>query len=322
LREEVLVARGSAKERNWDKEIDEEAGQALKQRLAQERVEGANLELVRRQIREQVKASWQVVAPGQVRVWRIDLGAVRGNLRDRPLQLRVKFNTAQSGPNKTFVGLWQVGDPEGGKVWRSEPMSLAPDTFHEFAIPPNLFDAKGVLTVAFVNANSTTLLFSLDDGMEVLYPESDFGWNFTRGMGIIFCWMALLSTLGLAAASLLSFPVAAFFSLAVLTVGLSGGTLADVVANGTVGGVDEEAGTVGHTVFDLVAVPVFKGILNMINLVEGFSPIDALSSGRNIPWSELGAAFTQIVLLPGGIMALAGVALFYRRELAAVHPNQ
>ena len=27
-------------------------------------------------------------------------------------------------------------------------MSLAPDTFHEFQIPANLFDDKGVLTVA------------------------------------------------------------------------------------------------------------------------------------------------------------------------------
>ena len=77
--------------------------------------------------------------------------------------------------------------------------------------PPNLFDDNGMLTIAFLNPNNTALLFPLDDGMEVLYREGGFGLNFARGLGIIFCWMALLAALGLAAASFLSFPVAAFF---------------------------------------------------------------------------------------------------------------
>ena len=91
---------------------------------------------------------------------------------------------------------------------------------------------NGVLTIMFVNPNNTALLFPLDDGMEVLYREGGFGLNFARGLGIIFCWMALLAALGLAAASFLSFPVAAFFSLAILTMALSSGTLANVVSEG------------------------------------------------------------------------------------------
>ena len=86
-----------------------------------------------------------------------------------------------------------------------------------------------MLTILFVNPNNTALLFPLEDGMEVLYPEGGFALNFARGLGIIFCWMALLAALGLTAASFLSFPVAAFFSLAVLVVGLSSGTLAEAV---------------------------------------------------------------------------------------------
>ena len=83
----------------------------------------------------------------------------------------------------------------------------------------NLFDKNGVLTIVFLNPNGTSLLFPLEDGMEVLYPEGGFALNFARGLGIIFCWMALLAALGLAAASFLSFPVATFFSLAMLVVG-------------------------------------------------------------------------------------------------------
>src|ERR1019366_4542039 len=130
--------------------------------------------------------------------------------------------------------MWEAGDPQKMEPWQSEPMSLAPDTFHEFQIPANLVNGQGVLTVAFLNANNTSLLFPLEDGMEVLFPEGGFALNFARGLGIIFCWMALLAAVGLMAASFLSFPVAAFFSMALLVIGLSGDTLAESVESGSV----------------------------------------------------------------------------------------
>ena len=322
LRSEVLVARGSAKERSWESEINAATEQELTKRLKNSPAAATDIPEVRRQIREQVKTAWQVVTPGQARVWRIDLSSAKDSLRDLPLQLRVKFNAAQTSAGGTFTALWQVGTPETPQVRRLEPMSLAPDTFHEFAIPPNLLDEQGMLTIVFANPNRTTLLFPLDDGMEVLYRQGGFGGNFARGLGIIFCWMGLLAAIGLAAASQLSFPVAAFFSLAVLVVGLSSGTLTNAVESGTIAGVDEESGVKGHSAIDLVALPAFKGALVIINLVKGFSPIEALSSGRSILWSELGLAFAQIVLLLGGIFALAGIFLFSRRELATAQGTQ
>jgi hypothetical protein len=322
LREQVLVARGSAKEPSNEAAIEAETERILQARLKSNPVDKVDLSEVRTQIREQVKADFQLVPPGYSRPWQIDLGFARNFLRDKPLQLRVKFNSAQKSPSGTFVALWQVGDPNSANLWRSEPMSLAPDTFHEFQIPANLFDDKGVLTVFFVNPNDTALLFPLEDGMEVLYPQGGFTLNFVRGLGIIFCWMALLAALGLTAASFLTFPVAAFFSLAVLTIGLSSGTLAEAVESGTVVGGNGETGVMGHAVVDAVLIPLFKGCLTVIKLVENFSPIDSLSSGRSISWSELGTAFGQIVLLPGGIIAAIGILLFNRRELATAQGNQ
>ena len=323
LREQVLVARGSAKEKNYDAEIDAAAARILQERLKSSPVTTADLPEVQKQIREQVKAAYQVVQPGYSREWQINLGFAKNYLRDKPLQLRVKFNAAQKSASGTYLALWQVGVPETAKLWRTEtPMSLAPDTVHEFQIPPNLFDTNGVLTVVFVNPNETSLLFPLEDGMEVLYPEGGFALNFARGLGIIFCWLALMAALGLMAASFLSFPVAAFFSLAMLVVVLSSGTLADAVESGTVVGGNEETGVMGHSAADAVLIPLFKGILAVTRLVENFSPIDSLSSGRAITWGELGLAFGQIVLLLGGIIALAGITLFNRRELATAQGTQ
>src|SRR5277367_6286680 len=323
LREQVLVARGSAKEKNYDTEIDANAERLLQERLKSNPVTTADLPEVQRQIREQVKAQLQVVPPGTYRPWQINLGFAKNYLRDKPLQLRVKFNAAQKSASGTYLALWQAGAAGTTNFWRTEtPMSLAPDTVHEFQIPPNLFDTNGVLTIVFVNPNNTTLLFPLEDGMEVLYPEGGFALNFVRGLGIIFCWMALLAALGLAAASFLSFPVAAFFSLAMLLVILSSGTLADAVESGTVVGGNEETGVMGHSAADAVLIPLFKGILSVTRLVENFSPIDSLSTGRAITWGELGLAFGQIVLLLGGIIALAGIIMFHRRELATAQGTQ
>jgi hypothetical protein len=322
LHEQVLVARGSAREAHNDADIAAEAERVLQERLKNSPVEKVDVPEVRRQIREQVKANFQIVPPSYERAWQIDLGFAKNFLHGKPLQLRVKFNSAQKSASGTFVALWQVGVPEKTKFWRSEPMSLAPDTFHEFEIPPDLFDANGLLTITFANPNQTALLFPLEDGMEVLYPEGGFGLNFVRGLGIIFCWMALLAAMGLMAASFLSFPVATFFALALLVVGLSSDTLADSVNSGSVAAGNEETGHAGHSVADFVLIPAFKGVLAVITLVKNFSPIDSLSSGRSITWGELATAFAQIVLLIGGIMGIIGVVLFNRRELATAQGTQ
>jgi len=324
LREQVLVARGSARVQSYDAEITAETERILQERLKKSPVDKVDLPEVRKQISEQVKADFQLVPPSYRREWQIDLGFAKNYLHNRPLQLRIKFNASQKSPSGTFGVLWQVGAPGTTNFWRTEePMSLAPDTFHEFQIPPNLYDDHGVITIMVVNPNeNTALLFPLEDGIEVLYPEGGFTLNFVRGLGIIFCWMALLAALGLTAASFLTFPVATFFSLAILTVGLSSNTLSEAVEANTVTSGNGETGVMGHSFVDVVLIPFFKGCLAVNHLVENFSPIDSLSSGRSISWEELGAAFGQIVLVLGGFISLIGIVLFNRRELATAQGNQ
>ena len=325
LRAEVLVARGSAKEPDISAQIDQETERLLQARI-KENPQVGNLsdtekEAVVRQIHEEVKAAHQLVPPGYPHAWRIDLGRLKDFLRDKPLQLRIKFQTSNPYQKIDYATMWQIGDPQGN-YWRTNLTSLAQDTFHEFEVPANLLDKDGALTIDFINPNNTTLLFPLEDGMEVLYPETGFGMNFIRGLMVIFCWMALLAALGLAAASYLSFPVAAFFSLAMLTLVLSSGTLAETVENGTVGVGDEEKGIMGHSAADFFLIPAFKGVLGVVKLTQTVSPIDALSAGRVISWGQLATAFGQVVVLLGGIIALVGIILFYRRELATAQGTQ
>jgi hypothetical protein len=315
LRREVLVARGSLKEKRTDESARIEA--AFQEVLKNNPNAQLDHVALRKQIEEQVKASDQLVRPGYFRRWNIDFGARQFLLKNEPLFLRIKFFVAQTNLTGTYLGLWQIGPPDSQRVFRTAHESLAEKTFHEFVIPPNLLDDKGVLTIDFVNQNDTAVLFPLDDGMEVLFREGSFGLNFARGIGIIFCWLALLSAIGLAAGSLLSFPVASFFALAVLVLGLSSGTLNQALEEGSVMGVNHETGVADKmSPVDYVILPVFKVLLEVIKFVEAFSPVDSLSTGRSISWVQLARAFAQIVVVLGGLFALMGIVAFTRRELA------
>ncbi|PWU17634.1 MAG: hypothetical protein C5B50_10970 [Verrucomicrobia bacterium] len=323
LRNEVLIARGSARPASVKQEIEAVARKMLQKRLEENETqieERADLKEVEQTIREQAKAGFQVVLPGYQRDWRINLGLARLYLRDRPLHLRIKFNSAQKSPSGTFEGLWTIGVPPKAV---QKITSQAPDTFHEFQIPPNLFDDDGVLTVTFANPrDNPALIFPLEEGIEVLYPESGFALNYVRGLCIILCWLALLAAIGLAAASFLSFPVSAFFSLAMLLVVFSTDTLNDVLENGTIMGYDSAKSAWSHSTVDYVAVPVLRSVVWLINLAKDFSPVDSLSTGRSISWGQLGTAFGQIVLLLAGLISIFGMVIFTRRELATAQPIQ
>ena len=321
LRNEILVSRGSARESIPDYERDVE--RILQDQLKRAPSQITDVEYIRSQLRERVKAAYQIVPPGTAREWKIDLGLAKAFLKDRPLYLRAKFNVAQQKPSGTYMGIWVVGGLESPGAYRPPPMSLAPDTFHEFAIPANLLGPDGSLTIDFINQNETALLFTIEDGLEVLYREGSFALNFARGMAIIFCWLALLAMLGLASASFLSFPVAAFLSMAVLVIGLSSGTMSQVIEQGTILEVNHETGVADKQAWiDHIALPVFKSLLKLINLVQGFSPIDSLSTGRSITWGQLGLAVAQICLLLGGVFSAIGMYSFQRRELATAQGNQ
>jgi hypothetical protein len=319
LRNEIFVARGSLKEKLPD--IEAAVEREFRSRITNNAVPPSEYDQLRGQLREMLKAGVQIVPSGAMRAWRLDLGLRKNFLRDQPLYLRVKFHSAFTNAGALFAGRWYAGAPGGEPAWK-EDMSMTAEDFHEFQISPNAFGPDGRLTVAFENRNNAALLFPIEDGFELLYREGGFGLNFMRGLLIILCWLTLLSTLGLAASSFLSFPVAAFFSASLLMVSLCSGTLSTVVSEGSVLGVNHETGAKSAQWVDTLMLPVFRAMLHTLNLVQGFSPVDALSTGRSISWEELGRAFGQIVLALGGLIGLAGAWIFTRRELASSQTSQ
>ena len=321
---EVLVARGTAREPMPDYKGDAE--RILQQRLKATEGQGVtNIAALRTYAQERVKAEYQLVRPGYMREWEIDVSEQMYDLRDIPMHIRLKFNVAMENTSNQYIAMMEVGDPADGptRLWRTpEGMMLSADTYHEVQIPANLFNAKGILKFRFINQNDTAMIFPLEDGMEILYREGGFLGNFVRGVGIIFCWLGFLAALGLMSASFLSFNVAAFFALGILMIGLSSGTLKQIIEEGGISGVNHETGfTDDQKLIDKIAVPVAAGMLNVLGLIKDFSPIDSLSTGRTIGWNDLGRAVFQIWVVMAGLLALIGIATFNRRELATAQGN-
>jgi len=317
LRNEVFVARTGLREPVVDHTQDIE--RIVSQKLKEKEYSDAgpfDKNLLRKQVAEEFNYMDQIVRPGYGRTWRISLGLHKNTLHNVPLFIRTKFYSSETNSTATYDCRWRVA-PDSPREARRE-MSVAAETFTEFPIPPNSFDENGLLTVQFLNANNVALLFPLDEGMEVLYREAGFGLNFTRGLAVILCWLALLAALGLAAASFLSFPVAAFLCLTMLLVGFSSGSLQDILDQRSVLGLINTSTGVAdkQTIIDIIMLPVMKGLLSIVRVAEAFSPIDSLSTGRSIRWSELGAAFGQVVLILGGCIAGVGMFILSRRELA------
>jgi hypothetical protein len=322
LKNEVLIGRGSFKPPPPD--VDEIVRENVAQIMQRADRPVADRKAIEDTVREQVKAMLQAVPPrGMRKRWVFDLGIFKNQLRDLPLYLRIKFVTSEArsatANPKTYPMIWMVGPPETSKVGRMNAV-LPSETFHEFPLPPNVYDDQGLLTVDCINmSGDLALLFPLEDGIELLYKESGFSLNFARGLFIIYLWLALLAVVGLTAASFLSFPVAAFLSLSVLLVALASGTLSTAVKEGTVG--SSSSGNDKPAV-DRVLLPLFSGLVAFVNLAQDFSPIDSLSAGRSVTWTQVGKAFAQIMLVLGGLIGAFGIWTFSRRELATAQGQQ
>jgi hypothetical protein len=332
LANEVLVARGAAREPIQD--YKGPAYRILRERFPQGPPEGVDPNQLEQFVMARVKAEFEMVYPQHIREWHVDLGDGR-KLKDSPLYIRAKFNSAQISSSGSYPMFWEIGKPAEtqnllsessflnnpnthlpGRYYRTN-LNMAAESFTEFQVPANLADDEGVVLVRFYNYTESPMIFPLEDGLEVLVRRGGFGLNYVRGLGVIFCWLALLAAVGLTASTFLAFPVAAFCSIGVLIISLSTGTLEQIVQEGGIVGMDHETGVVDTSlVLNRLAMPVSKAALWFLKLARGFSPIDYLSSGRLISWTEFGKAVFQICIVLGGLFAAIGITVFNKRELA------
>ncbi|MGB0578214.1 MAG: ABC transporter permease [Limisphaerales bacterium] len=318
LNEKLMVARGALTETPTDR--TESVERILNKRLNEEGVQDLDPRMVRKAIEDQFQMADELVPGNSRRRWDIDLGWRKDVLKDQPMFIRVKMQSADIDfDNPVYKVKWVIGDFESGK-YREFNVDMIHNSFRELKIPPNMWDDDGRLRVEVWNYSRATLRFPLTEPLEVLFPEGSFEANFGRALLVIFFWLIAVAAVGLAASSYLTLPVASFMTLTVLIVFMSGNLLETIVQERTIGEITEE-GELTTKAIDPLVVPIFEGVHKLVTMSQGVAPISRLSIGRSILLEEVIWAFAKKVIVIGGLMSLIGIFLFNRRELAAIPGN-
>ncbi|MDI9431271.1 MAG: hypothetical protein QM570_06095 [Planctomycetota bacterium] len=228
--------------------------------------------------------------------------------------IRFKYDVAVEPPNGLIYGRWQIGDMRQVRygmdfktpIWpedRADPVR----TFREIEVPARVIADDGYLAVGFLNvpANSTTVIFPIEDGLEILYKADTFTSNFIRGTLLILFRLIFLACLGLLAASFLSFPVAILFCLVIFFTGTVSGFVLESFEQLSASAWQVYSYTIG-------------ALVRLLPQFDKYNPTAFLVPGRLIAWSMLGRVLLLMVGIQAFVLLVLALIVFSFRELARI----
>jgi hypothetical protein len=231
LKDELFTARASLK-MTVDKDMlrtrAEEAYKNMK--AAGELDENKPKEAVMKELMDAAKYSMFSAEPGGMVLW--ELHNVKPFDANDILYVRLKFNASQIPPDNLLYGVWYVGDYrqiQSGQRAKTPiyavPRKDVTKTLHEFQVPADAVAPDGYLAVVFLNdpANNSTIIFSEDDGLEVLYKAGSFTANYVRAVVIILSRLVFFAVLGVSLTTWVGFPVAILCCFVIFFAGVING---------------------------------------------------------------------------------------------------
>ena len=271
---------------------------------------------IRQDIYDELKAGWRTMRPGEYKDFTFKNLLVNREDPKALLYLHFKPRSSAGVEDTIFKARWRCGD-------RNDINTLGPlqeadfivGRFHSVPVPAWAVNKDGVLYVRMQNVDSRdTIVFEGSDSFEVLYDIGTFHWNLFRALAIVWCRLAFLAVLGLAASTFLSFPVAAMVTFLVMLVATASGFLTEAIA-----GVAQQ-GTLPDPLW--IVGPVLRPIASIfVALVPDFSkfdPVGTVVAGRVVPLIWVIQSLVKLVLIQGLALGVLGGAIFTRRELAQV----
>jgi len=314
LNDEFFTARASLK-----MVVDEQMLSARAQQIFDELKNSRQLDetksqqTIMKELKDTIRASMFSAEPGGMVMW--EFYNVKPLDPNDTLFIRLKFNASQMAPDNLFYGVWYVGDYRQVQYAQEQaktPISAVPrkdvaKTVREFQVPASAVAEDGYLAVVFYNepVNNSTIIFTEDEGLEVLYKAGSFTDNYCRAVLVIFSRLVFFAVLGVSLTTWLGFPVAILFCFVVFFTGVINGFVTnsfDYIA--------ESLQTLyNFTLKPLIwLLPKFDESHNINKYI-----IDAKLIGNRFLIVALGSLAIKSVLL-----LLAGFIIFARREIARV----
>ncbi|MGD9692247.1 MAG: ABC transporter permease [Phycisphaerales bacterium] len=283
----------------------------------------------RRQALEELLQQHRTIEPGEAREF-VFSGLRELRSSGRPFTLRYSFNSGSNNPSTLYRVTFVIGNLVA--FTRQAALSTAqtvtiPDDLLPRTLPieqreaerrqmlSDVIDEQGRLSIQIINGdpqlnlpNQFPMTFP-PDGLQILYVDGSYETNFFRVALILWCKLALIAAIGVAAGTFLAFPVASLTTLASLFILESSAFLRDSLEDYQ--SVTEEGLDIIAFLARLIAVP--------INLLVGWyadlTPTSSLADGIMVPWAHLIRAAILLAAVAAAALTL-GWLVFRKRELA------
>jgi len=239
------------------------------------------------------------------------------------LTLRYRFHILRDDEHETFPVAFVFNDRVDVPVQRM----YFPTVTHRLSIPTNAIRDDGTMDVTVVNLyrplpterGRGELNFEADD-FELLYKVGRFEANFFRAVLITWVKLAFLAMLGIACATLLSFPVACLFAFTIFLAGTLSPFLAIALSEyyppdpttldwGNLG-------EVLHWAFKSLTRGIAQVLVYVLGRFGGYRPTQSLVEGRLIPWQSVAGGVWWLGVIWSGIAATFGYLVMRNRQLA------
>ena len=325
LRGEVLTARhhaGFQVPRELFRRIANQEFERRKEEGLYADAAGLDPEKAIAELQRMVEIAWRNIAPGEFRRFEFS-NVLCDRDPDKTLQIHYKCLASNYPPDEIIRTSWQIGNPE--KV-RPEVMRRRDihDRYHTFSVRADTVAPDGTLDIFLANTNpylgdpeypdetDPSYVVRVDEsaGIEVLFAAGSFEGNLLRVLLLILFKLMFLAALGLAAASVFSFPVASLVSLTVYVLAAARRFIADAL--GYLG--DDGAVKVFQTVFGLA----LRGVLFVIPDFPAYDAVDVFVDGRNVTLMWVLDGFGVLAVVQTGILLMLACLLFHRREVSEV----
>jgi hypothetical protein len=239
------------------------------------------------------------------------------------LTLRYRFHILGDDEHKTFpVGYVFNGDPE-----TATRRQYIPTVTHVLPVGTDLIRDDGTMAITLVNLFVTgpevkgrgELNFEEDD-FEVLYRVASFESNFIRAVVVTWVKLGFLAMLGIAASTLLSFPVACLLSFTIFL----GGTIGPFLALSLKEYYPPETSQMDWTNVGLVLQWLFQsfikataqGLVFALHSFGEYRPAQSLVEGRLIAWRTVLGGLFWLGIVWSGVAMVFGLLVIRNRQLA------
>ncbi|MEN6386577.1 MAG: hypothetical protein ABFD79_15470 [Phycisphaerales bacterium] len=313
LKNEFFTARASLKmsvDTDMLKARVEDAYKNMK--AAGELDQNKSKEAVMNELMASAKYSMFSAEPGGMVLW--EFNNVKPFDANDILYVRLKFNASQIPPDNLLYGVWYVGDyrqVQSGEQAKTPiyavPRKDVAKTVREFQVPADAVAADGYLAIVFVNepANNSTIIFSEEDGLEVLYKAGSFSANYLRAVLVIFSRLVFFAILGVSLTTWLGFPVAILCCFVVFFSG---------VINGFITNSFEYIAAYLQILYKFTIKPF---ILLLPKFDENYNINNYIIDAKLINNGFLAMALISLAI-KSFILLIAGFIIFAKREIARV----